>query len=130
MLLARAALGHRYAALPGMSADVVWKEARGWLHSGQVGLVLHLLHAHLEAALPGQVGKKDLRGRAYREADGDWRDHTARLLLSDGVIELARQVNRPLHRKLVMALIAGTAKGEPEPLTRQSATGADTATAN
>lgn len=107
LLLTRVVFGHPYTSLPGMSTAVVQKENLRWQQSGQVGLILHLLHTQLEASFPKREGRQTMREWAYRETDEDWRTHTARLLLSDGVIELARQVNRPLHRKLVLTLVQG-----------------------
>lgn len=80
------------------------KQIVQWRETGTLGVVLGLLEWHLNA------GRRANKTRLWMYAVGEgqpWQVQTARWLLSDGAIELARETNRPLHRKLLMALVAG-----------------------
>ncbi|MBB5232960.1 hypothetical protein [Deinococcus budaensis] len=111
-LLSRAAHGRSHSALPDLSVESVWLRAEAWQHSGWLGVVLSLLYTHLQEHLAR--GKAPLRIQAMRGAADDWRTQTARMFLSDGMIELARQVNPALHRQLVLTLVAGTSTISPD----------------
>lgn len=100
-LLERAIFGRPFS-VEGKRSDKIEEQAEVWLQSGQIGLVFHLLYQHFKDATQGS--RTALSARAWTEMDDDWRDHTARILLSDGMIELTRQVNEPLHRQLLMVV--------------------------
>lgn len=111
-LLSRAAHGGPHSALPDLSVISVQLRAEAWQRSGWLGVVFGLLYTHLQEHLPR--GKAPLWIQATRGAADDWRTQTARMFLSDGMIELARQVNPALHRQLVLALVGGASTTPPD----------------
>lgn len=79
------------------------RTAEAWADSGRLSLALERLHTHLVAGTGRNFWRAALGG------EPGWQRDTARLLLSDGVVELARQVNPSLHRELLRQVVrAGT----------------------
>jgi len=81
------------------------RHAEAWASSGRLALALETLQRHLVAETGRNLGRAALRG-----APG-WQRDMSRLLLSDGVIELTRQVNPGLHRLLLRQLVQNPAPG-------------------
>lgn len=102
-LLSHAVYGGSLVDADGRQSQTLENQIEAWMHSGQVGFALELLYADFKRATHGS--RTALIQRAFHASDQDWRNHTARVLLSDGMIELTRQVNRTLHRRLVTALV-------------------------
>ncbi|WP_264776987.1 hypothetical protein [Deinococcus aetherius] len=102
-LLYRAALSLRNARMDLETSELTNKvrQVKLWSRSGQLGVALGVMHAHLREHITPQ---QSLASLAWADPEEDWRNHTARILLSDGLLELTRQVNTELHLTLLASL--------------------------